>query len=81
MPHAIPPIRCNAQALAAARATTTVGLLLTETRMLRFALRAQRLARDWDAAASSDADLERLAPGSPVVLLERARLARDLGDA
>lgn len=72
--------RGYAQALAAARATTTVGVLLTETRMLRFALRAQRLARDWDAAASSDADLERLAPGSPVVLLERARLAHDRGD-
>lgn len=73
--------RRYAEALAAARASTTVGLLLTETRMLRFALRAQRAARDWDAAAASDADLERLAPGAPVVLFERALLARDRGDA
>lgn len=73
--------RGYAQALAAARATTTVGQLLSETRMLRFALRAQRLARDWDAAEASATDLERLVPGDPPALLELALLARDRGDA
>ncbi|MFN7550536.1 MAG: hypothetical protein ACK5SH_02995, partial [Pseudomonadota bacterium] len=72
--------RGYAQALEAARATTTINQMLGESRMLRFTLRAQRLARDWVAAEASAADLERLVPGSPEALLERALLARDRGD-
>lgn len=62
------------------RASTSGSAMISEARLLRFLLRAQRKAGDLDAASASASELERRVPAGVGALTERAELALARGD-
>jgi hypothetical protein len=68
-------------ALDGLRASANGATMISQARLLRFLLRAQRAAGDLAGASASAAELERLVPAGVGALTERAELALAQGDA